>query len=380
MTATPTRDTLVRAAMRLTETAASHRWTGPDPYDGLWASWPPVLVGGRRRRQIIVQVHARAPVDIRKAYRRRHPRLAKALGLFGMTAHRAARLTGSARARELARDALDLLVADRRCGYTAWGYPFDVQTRWSFYEAGTPNVVVTAFAANALLDAGAHSGGEQFTTRARRAARWVLEELWVLDEGYFGYHGDSRVCVHNANLLGAALVHRALGDDPLARERVLRSVERAVSAQCADGSWPYGEGHGLSWVDSFHTGFVLASLVRVREIDGAVDDAIVRGAARYCDFFDGDGRAKLFADRAFPEDAHSAGTGLSTLAALVSAGVVDRRVLDRVSRRVICAVVRRDRAVARRYRWGRTTVWYPRWCDGHVALGLVDTATVRPTL
>jgi hypothetical protein len=30
--------------------------------------------------------------------------------------------------------------------------------------------------------------------------------------------------------------------------------------------------------------------------------------------------------------------------------------------------------VHRRYRRGRTTVRYLRWCDGHVALGLVDAA------
>jgi hypothetical protein len=31
-------------------------------------------------------------------------------------------------------------------------------------------------------------------------------------------------------------------------------------------------------------------------------------------------------------------------------------------------------AVHRRYRWGRSTVRYIRWCDAHVALGLVDAA------
>jgi len=30
--------------------------------------------------------------------------------------------------------------------------------------------------------------------------------------------------------------------------------------------------------------------------------------------------------------------------------------------------------VHRRYRVGRTTVRYLRWCDAHVALGLVDAA------
>jgi hypothetical protein len=54
-----------------------------------------------------------------------------------------------------------------------------------------------------------------------------------------------------------------------------------------------------------------------------------------------------------------------------------------VADRILSTGVRDGRAVARRYRWGRTTVWYPRWCDGHVARGLVDAAGLnldpRPT-
>jgi hypothetical protein len=41
---------------------------------------------------------------------------------------------------------------------------------------------------------------------------------------------------------------------------------------------------------------------------------------------------------------------------------------------VLDAGLRRGHAVHRRYRVGRTTVRYLRWCDAHVALGLVDAA------
>ena len=85
--------------------------------------------------------------------------------------------------------------------------------------------------------------------------------------------------VHNANLLGAAAVDAALGDDTGARERVARAVDRSLSHQAADGSWPYGEGGNLGWADSFHTGYVLLCLSRLRGIDPAVDDAIARGRA-----------------------------------------------------------------------------------------------------
>jgi hypothetical protein len=354
----------VAAAVALTDAAARADFRGADPFDALWWRWPSALVRGRRRRQAIIQLHARAPVDARRIYRRRHPQIAKALGVFGSVGVRAHRLTGEARPRELGLRALELLEADRSAGPRAWGYPWDMQTRWSFYPAGTPNVVVTAFAAGALLEA-------DRTDRARDAAQWALDELWIEPEGYFAYHPGRPANIHNANLLGAWLVHVA---GPPARDHLRRAIERTLAAQRADGSWPYGEAANLRWSDSFHTGYVLTCLARMRDVDPRIDDALQRGAAHYERFFDASGRALLWQGRPYPEDAHSAGTGLTTLALLHRRGLIERELLERVALRVLDAGLRRGRAVHRRYRVGRTTVRYLRWCDAHVALGLVDAA------
>src|SRR5512132_2576874 len=147
----------------------------------------------------------------RRVSRRRHPQIAKALGLFGSVGLRAHRLTGDPRPRELGTRALELLDADRGAGSRAWGYPWDMQTRWSFYPAGSPNVVATAFAAAGLLDAGLATGRADLVARAHDAARWVREDLWIEPEGYFAYHAGRPANIHNASLLGAALVHRAGG-------------------------------------------------------------------------------------------------------------------------------------------------------------------------
>ena len=360
------------AALALTESAARHDFRGPDPFDALWWRWPKVMVGGRRRRQALIQLHARTPVDVRRLYRRSHPLIAKTLGVFGSVGVRAHQLTATPRPRELGLHALDLLDADHRAGPRAWGYPWDMQTRWSFYPASTPNVVVTAFAAGALLEAAAMGGHAERAARAREAARWVLEELWVEPEGYFGYHPGRPVNIHNASLLGAWLVHVAgVG----AGEHVQRAIERTLDAQRPDGSWPYGEGANLGWTDSFHTGYVLICLDRMREVDHPrIAEAVARGAAYYQRFFDADGRALLWATKPYPEDGHSAGTGLSALAALVRRGLVEPELVGRVAERVLDAGLRNGSAVHRRYRLGSTTVRYLRWCDAHVALGLIDAA------
>ncbi len=367
---------LTEAALGLTARAAAAGWRGPDPYDGLSWRWPHVMVAGARRRQALTQLHVRTPVDIRPVYRRTHPMIPKALAVFGSAGLRAHALSGDARGAELALAALDLLDADRRAGPSAWGYHWDVQTRWSYYPAGSPSIVNCAFAVSALLEAERDAGRTDLGERGRSAARWVLDALWIEPEGFFAYHPHSRANIHNANLLGAWLVWAAIGDDTEVRDRVRRATARTIADQRPDGSWPYGEGAGnVAWADSFHTGYVLTCLDRLRDADSSIGDAVMRGAQFYARFFGPAGEARLWANRPYPEDGHSAGTALTTLAVLLRRGLVQEDTLRRVARRVLDAGIRDGHAVFRRYRWRlRTFVHYLRWCDAHVALGLVDAA------
>src|SRR5262245_48973986 len=240
--------------LRLVEMAAEAGWRGPDPYDGLFAGWPTPIGGGPRRRQAIIQLHARAPFDVRRLYRRRHSLVPKAPALLGLAAVRLLGDGDDAHVRALARDAMETLFADTTCGKEAWGYPWDAQTRWSFYPGGTPNVVATAFSANALAEASAALGEPVWRERAERAAHWVLRDLYLPHHAYFAYHGRSDQLVHNANLLGTSLVHDLAGGLPGAAEAIETATALTLRAQVSDGTWPYGEGNGLQWVDSFHTG------------------------------------------------------------------------------------------------------------------------------
>ena len=362
---------VVTAGSMLVHTAAAASWRGPDPYDGLLHPWPQVLRGGRRRRQAIVQLHARAPVDVRRLYgRREDPRIAKALALFGQSALRLDAVVPDPRLHAEGVQALTLLCDSG----DAWGYPFDVQTRWSYYPAGAPNVVVTSFAGAALAEAGACLDEPRFTERADRAARWTLEHAFNPRTGTFSYHEHSDTVIHNANLLAARLVWDRLRDDAAACDAVRRAVERSLAAQAPDGSWEYGEGPGLEWRDSFHTGFVLLALAEMRDVDAAVDAALARGARSYEGFFGPAGEARLWLDRPHPEDAHAAGTGLSALVAVRGLELVDPLLPRRVTARVLDATLRDGHAVWRRWSRGRTHVAYLRWCDAHVARGLADVA------
>lgn len=369
-------ETLIAGAERLCESAEAAGWRGPDAYDGLWWRWPRPLVAGRRRRQVLMQLHARSPVDFRPLYRRSHPLIAKTLGIFGSTRTRLHRLSGDPKQRAGAIGALDLLCADESSGTPGWGYPWDTQTRWSFYPTGSPNIVVTSYGAAGLSEAAQAFEIERYATRARAAVEWIQDELFNEQLGIYCYHHGSETFIHNASLLGARAVRTVLGPD-YAPGAVARAVERTLDCQKPDGSWPYGEGAGLEFVDSFHTGYVLECLCDFADDDPRIREALELGSRYYADrFFGAGGEARLWPDRRFPEDAHAAGTGLTSLARLAELGIVDPGLVSRVGRRATTHMLRDDRAIYRRYRLGTTRVSYLRWADAHMALGLANAASV----
>ena len=136
-------------------------------------------------------------------------------------------------------EALQLLCDDRSTTNTpAWGYLFPAQTRWSYYSAGAPNVVVTSFAIAALTEAAGALGIESFATRAQSAGAWILEQLFDLRQGIFVYRVDGDVLIHKANLLGARAVHQVGLHSEWLAPRLSARCGGTLEAQQAGGSWP----------------------------------------------------------------------------------------------------------------------------------------------
>jgi hypothetical protein len=184
------------------------------------------------------------------------------------------------------RDRLGRWTADRQVAtgrfQGLWGYEFDVQTRWGFYAAGTPNIVATAVAAQGCLDADALDAGQQEALGAG-----LMRCFWRM--GHFAYTPESEVLIHNANLLGAALAARLAGTKVLTaplrhelRNAAITAAQTAISLQRHDGSWPYGEGQGLGWIDGFHTAYGLMALDQAaRSAEMGVESVLKLGAEFY---------------------------------------------------------------------------------------------------
>lgn len=353
-------------------------YAGWDPYDAL--SSPVLRSLGRTRvlRGAAIQALKRSPVNIRPLLRVPRQRFAMTLALAA-SAHARLERSGvgeSGRAARLADD-----VAERALnvgGEAAWGYEFDVQTRWGYYRGGAPNAVASAFAAQALLDASELSGGQGFRDIARSAIRFATANLLVDAGGerFFAYHPGSRVPIHNASVLLAGVAARCAddGSEELAAARAV--VGFTVARQSEDGSWPYGEGPRLSWVDGYHTAYVLDGLAawQAREPTPFVGASFARGIDLYirC-LIDSDGVPRASLRSRYPVDATTAAAAISTLSRLAGH---DERALALASR-VLCWTLgnlrRRDGGIAfqlhRRY---RNVVPYARWSDAQMLLALAD--------
>lgn len=305
----------LRVASALAERLDHSGWHGADPYDGLASPFARCIPEGMPQlRQAFLQCVRRSPIDLRPILRIGHHRMAAATGL---AATASARLASDPQWRAR-RDRLARMTVERQMGEGRlrglWGYEFDVQTRWGSYGATDPNIVATSFAADGCIDAMALDD-----ERTTWLAWGLLGSLWRDD--HFVYSPGSSTLIHNANLLGARLAARLAASralDGRLREQLHRAVRSAVATalryQRDDGSWPYGEGRALGWVDGYHTAYILLSLDAICSL-GAVDDsarrALERGAGFYFNrMFHGPRPRHYAGHRVEPSDSNNVATGL----------------------------------------------------------------------
>jgi hypothetical protein len=328
---------LAAAIERIRAWGEARDWRGYDPYDALNSPLAPYLTLGRPLpRRLLTQAVKLSPLNLRPLLRVQPEWNAKALALVSSGYVRLAMASGDDAARAQAYRWLDWLLDHPAPGSAsaAWGYHFDVQTRFFGYAPGTPNTIATTFVTQALVDGYQSLGREQWAGGARAAAEFLSEEMLAREGGrtYFRYLPGEHDLVHNANLLAcAALVRvaRATGDDSVL-EPVEAALATSLAAQRDDGSWPYAETPGQRWVDNFHTAYILESLAHCAASFPEVGDPLQRGVTYWeNELFLADGTPKYFPDRIHPLDAHSYATAIETWLALSGH---HPRALDRATR------------------------------------------------
>ena len=307
---------------RLDAWVRSRDFEGFDPYDSLTAKRVPrFLTATPRRRQLLVQAGKWSPVNLRPLIGVAPHRNCKALALVSSAYAMLHRLEPDSARASLAASLLSELEARGTIGRDtiAWGYEFDVQTRWSFYPRGTPNIIVTTFVGNAFLDWYEITGDPALLETAAAAVRYLNKDLLGSGEdAYYSYVPRNRVLVHNANVLGCALTSRVarLTEDSELRAVARGAAEASLQAQGANGLWPYGREPGLQWVDGFHTAYVLDGLCELRAAcpDETLRDALRAGFKAYSSLLFGrQGEPRYTPGSLYPIDIHSAATAVDVL-------------------------------------------------------------------
>ncbi len=361
-------------------------FAGYDPYDALnsrlFQATP--LKHSRLARLAWTQFHKHSPINFRPLVRIPREKNSKGIALFALAALAEYRRSKTKEAEIEARELLEDLMRMRLGGFkgAAWGYNFDWQSRTFLAPRGTPTIVPTAFAARALCEAADVFGAEEYLPFARTVCDFILNDLNRSEETEtevcFSYSPLDQTRVFNASLLAGetlATLGRLTGEVSLC-DWAMRAARYVVRRQRPDGSWAYGGDDHQSWVDNFHTAFILGSLSRIIEFCESAQDelepALVRGYEFWKErFFLGNGWPKYYPDRLYPADVHSAASAIVTLVELRARVPDALNQAEQIARWAI-ENLRDDRGLFyyQRRRFHKVRIPYMRWSEAWMAYAL----------
>jgi hypothetical protein len=258
----------------------------------------------------------------------------------------------------------------RSSGYSGdcWGYEFDWEPHYASrpLPAGLPNIVATGIVSNALFEAYRVAGIETARDSCISAAEFVMHDLERTPDtnGSFcwGYFPGDRQRVLNATMKAARLCAQvfSLTHETELASAAARTVRFVSERQRDDGAWPYSTGDSRSWVDNFHTGYVLECLDAYQRLTGdpAFNEAKARGWHYYrASFLTETHVPKYFDRRLTPVDATACAQTIATLCIfgdVAEAEAVASWTLENMRRRDGAFVYQRNRHYTNR-------IPYMRW-------------------
>jgi len=208
-------------------------------------------------------------------------------------------------------------------GYSGycWGNSFDYQSRGFYLAEGVPTVVWVALIGHAFLDAFEVLREEKYKSVAISCGEFVLRDLTRERIGAgecISYVPFMKICIHNSNMLGAALLSRLyqITGKEVYFEVARAAISYSVSCQHDIGTWYYGEEDKFHWIDSWHTAYNLDSLKYYMDCtaDRSFSGRFQKGVRFYLDhFFLDEGTPTFYWDRSGFVDIQCAGQALDSL-------------------------------------------------------------------
>ena len=331
---------LYGSARRVQRWVEDHRYEAYEPFDGLSSPLGHLTRVSPLLDRLLQQVGRQSPINFRPLLRVKPLPSTKGRGYMAAGYLALYRLTGDRAYRDKAVACFDWLIANKSPKFQeySWANHFDYTGRGGRYGTDESIIVWSALIGQAFLDGFELLHDQRYLRVAESVCRWIM----ALPKEKTGagtclsYHMLEQNSVHNASMLGAALLartwrhtHRAQYYD-LAADAMLYSCSRLR----ADGSWWYGEAEKYHWIDNFHTGYNLDSLKCY--IDSTGDRSFEPQLDRAFDyfkstFFEENGRPKYYHDRAYPIDIQCNSQAIETLAKFSARGADVLRLAERVA-------------------------------------------------
>ena len=289
---------------------------GYDPYDALNSPFLKFFSFSSKFLSIaFIQSLKKSPVNLRPIFGIRKDYNPKGIGLFLWGYAKLYKAHKSPEYLETTQHLIELLDNLKSTSYSGncWGYNFDWQSRAFYVPRFTPTIVNSAFIGHALIDTYEHTGIQKALDMAVSIRDFILRDLNRTQENgrfCFSYTPLDHTAVHNANLLGASLLirlYKYTKDNEL-RDKALSSLGYSMRRQNEDGSWYYADTEFQRWIDSFHTGFNLQSILYFLEegFSAQYRPAFEKGVEFYKkNFFLPDGTPKYYHNKTYPIDIHS---------------------------------------------------------------------------
>jgi hypothetical protein len=313
-------ETSIRRVERWVE---ARHYKGYEPFDGLSSYLRPLACGNVLLERLLMQAVRQSPINLRPLLG--IPTLESTKGRGYMAAGYLLMLRTTRRDdyESKARQCLDWLIQARsqRYSHFCWSNHFDFVSRGGSYSKQDPIIVWTALIGQAFLDAYEILHEEKYLAVARSVSEWILQlPRHRTSSGsclsYFAFKG---AYIHNANMLGAALLARAgkILQNPQYMEVAAEAMRYTCTRQLSNGAWYYGEEPKYRWIDNFHTAYNLDSLkCYVDSVDDRTfENNLTRGFDYFISaFFTPDGTPKYYHNRTFPIDIQCAAQAIETLA------------------------------------------------------------------
>jgi rhamnogalacturonyl hydrolase YesR len=308
---------------RLETWIEDHDYRGYEPFDGLSSIFRPLTFGNLFADRLLQQLVRQSPVNLRPLLGIKPQDSTKGRGYMAWGYLAMMKSTGNPAYGEKAIRCLDWLMENKSPKFAeySWANHFDFASRAGRYTKHESIIVWSALIGYAFLDGYEMLADRRYLDVAESVCRWILDLPRERTESgtCISYLATGQSSIHNANMLGAAVLARTgrLTGKAEYLDVAAEAMKYSCSRQRADGSWWYAEDSIFHWVDNFHTGYNLDSLKCYIENTGdrSYCDGMLKGLEFYKrHFFEEDGCPRYYHNRTYPVDSQCNAQAIETLA------------------------------------------------------------------